>query len=164
MNFVRVDEALYFHGSLEGEKAASIRREPRVTFMVDDDFSLIPSTFTNPELACPATQYYKAAVMHGRARYDEEPGAKAVALQALMEKMQPEGGYRPIAADDPVYRKSFESVGVIRLEIERLTAKFKFGQSLPYRKRANVAAQLVERDAGRDVESVEAIRDVCPFE
>lgn len=164
VNFARVGEAIYFHGALEGEKAESLRREPRVTFMVDEGFSLIPSYFTGTELACPATQYYKAAVVHGRAVFVETRAEKALGLQALMTKLQPGGGYRPITGDDPVYVKSLDTVAVARIEIESLTAKFKFGQNLPNRKRAGVAAQLTERAAGKDLATVDAIRKVCPFD
>lgn len=164
LNFVRVGEALYFHGAMEGEKVAALEREPRVTFMVDDDYSLVPSYFRGPELACPATQYYKAAVIHGVAAFVEGREEKAAGLQWLMEKLQPEGGYRPITATDPMYRKSLATTAVIRLEIQQLTAKFKFGQNLPKRTRGKVARQLTSRAGGRDVETVAAMGEVCPFE
>ncbi|MGE5596104.1 MAG: pyridoxamine 5'-phosphate oxidase family protein [Hyphomicrobiales bacterium] len=164
LNFARVGEIIYFHGALEGEKAESIRREPRVTFMVTEAFSLLPSYFTNPTYACPATQYYKAVVVHGEARFVSDPAEKARGLEALMQKLQPEGGYRPIDPADPLYTKSLSTTGVIALPMTTVTAKFKFGQNLPKRKRARVAKQLTERGRERDLETVAAIREVCPFE
>lgn len=164
LNFVRRGGTIYFHGAPEGEKAASLAADPRVTFMVADGFSLVPSYFTAPELACPASQCYKAAVVHGRVRLVVMRDEKAVALQALMEKLQPEGGYRPITPDDPLYVRSLDTTAVYALPIEELTAKFKFGQNLPRRKRASVAAQFAGRGAARDAETIAAMQQVCPFE
>lgn len=155
LNFVRVGETIYFHGATEGEKVQSLEREPRVTFMVADAFSLVPSYFRDPERACPATQYYKAVVVHGEARIVEDLEERAMALGALMDKLQPEGGYRPIRAKDPLYRKAVATTGVVALPIAEITAKFKFGQNLPKRKRAVVAERLAARATGRDAETVE---------
>ena len=163
LNFSRVGDSLYFHGATEGEKMASFARDPRVTFMVADDFSLIPSDWRDPELACPATQYYKAVVVHGEARIVETRAEKAIALQALMEKLQPQGGYRPITATDRKYTKSLDTTAVVTIPITEMTAKFKFGQNLPKRKRAMIAGRLEERAEGRDVETATTIAEVCPF-
>jgi len=163
LNYVRVDEAIYFHGATEGEKMRSLEREPRVTFMVADAFSLVPSYFRDPERACPATQYYKAVVVHGEARIVDDLEERALALGALMEKLQPEGGYRPLRAKDPLYRKAVATTGVVAVPIAEMTAKFKFGQNLPRRKRAQVAEQLTGRGIGRDAETVEMMVLVKPL-
>lgn len=163
LNCVRVGETIYFHGATEGEKMASLAVEPRVTFMVSADFALVPSYFRDPQLACPATQYYRAVVVHGEARIVEQPAEKAAALQALMEKLQPEGGYRRIDAEDPLYRKSVATTGVVAIAMLDMTAKFKFGQNLPKRLRAEVAEQLEARGQPGDHETVAGMAEVCPF-
>jgi nitroimidazol reductase NimA-like FMN-containing flavoprotein (pyridoxamine 5'-phosphate oxidase superfamily) len=163
LNFARVEETLYFHGSPEGEKMTAFAREPRVTFMVADDFSLVPSYFRDPQLACPATQYYRAVVVHGSVRVVREVAEKAAGLQALMEKLQPEGGYQRITAADPLYTKTLATTAVLALPLTEMTAKFKFGQNLPARKRKQIADRLLARDQGRDAETVAAMRAVCPF-
>ncbi|MCC7364031.1 MAG: pyridoxamine 5'-phosphate oxidase family protein [Dehalococcoidia bacterium] len=163
VNYTRVGACLYFHGATEGEKMASFAADPRVTFMVADGFSLIPSTWRDPELACPATQFYKAVVVHGEARIVETREEKAAALQSLMEKLQPEGGHRPITATDPKYAKSLDTTAVIAIPLTDMTAKFKFGQNLPKRKRAAIAGQLTERATGRDTETAATMAAVCPF-
>jgi hypothetical protein len=164
LNFARVGGTLYFHGATEGEKVASLALEPRVTFMVSNGFALVPSYFRDPERACPATQYYKAVVVHGEARMVQSLEEKAAGLQALMEKLQPEGGYRAIAGGDAFYTRHLETTGVIALLMTTLTAKFKFGQNLPKRTRKRVAAKLRARDEARDQETVAAMAEVCPFE
>lgn len=163
VNYSRSGGTIYFHGATEGEKMTALAADARVTFMVADGFSLVPSTWRDAELACPATQYYKAVVVHGRARIVETREEKAAALQSLMEKLQPEGGYRPITATDPKYTKSLDTTAVVAIPITDMTAKFKFGQNLPKRKRAAIAARLDERDADRDRETAATIAEVCPF-
>lgn len=158
LNFVTLDGKLYFHGATEGEKMDSIVADDRVTFVVVEDFSLVPSYFRDPKFACPATQYYKAVAIRGRARIVEDLDEKARSLQALMEKLQPEGGYEPITADDKLYRKSLRTTAVVAIEIERMTAKFKFGQNLPTSKREAVADQLTARGCPIDHRTVEEMR------
>ncbi|MEX2081086.1 MAG: pyridoxamine 5'-phosphate oxidase family protein, partial [Dehalococcoidia bacterium] len=146
-----------------GEKMTSLSADPRVTFVAADDFALIPSYFTSPDLACPATQYYRAVLVRGHARVVDSREERALALQALMQKLQPQGGYVSITADSPLYAKSLDTTAVVAIPIEQWTAKFKFGQNLPKARRASVAEQLLERQQGRDVETVEAMAAACPF-
>lgn len=158
LNYVTLDGKLYFHGATEGEKMDSLAADDRVTFVVVEDFSLVPSYFRDPKFACPATQYYKAVAIRGRARIVEGADEKARALQALMEKLQPEGGYVPITASEPMYRKSLRTTAVVAIEIERMTAKFKFGQNLPASKREEVADQLTARGCPIDHRTVAEMR------
>lgn len=160
LNFARVGETLYFHGATEGEKAESLAREPRVSFMIDADFAVVPSYFRDTELACPATQYYRAVVVHGVMRFVATRDEKAIGLQALMEKLQPEGGHRPIRGDDPVYAKSLDTTAVLALPMTTVTAKFKFGQNLPKAKRRRVAERLLGRGRNGDAESVAAMCEI----
>lgn len=59
LNFVYMDGCFYFHGSLAGEKMKQIKQDSSVSFTVAEEFSLIPSYFSDPELACPATSFFK---------------------------------------------------------------------------------------------------------
>jgi len=158
LNFVFTDGRIYFHGALEGEKMETFARDDRVTFTVVEAFSLVPSYFRDPAFACPATQYYKSVVVRGRTRVVEDFEEKARALQSMMEKLQPEGGHLPIHADEPLYRKSLRTTGVVAIEIDRMTAKFKFGQNLPSTKRNEVASKLEARGCPVDLATVDAMR------
>lgn len=158
LNFVFVDGRIYFHGAGEGEKMESLAGEPRVTFTVAEGFSIVPSYFRDPRLACPATQYYKCVMIRGRARVVTDVDEKARALQAMMEKLQPEGGHEPIEASSALYRKSVRTTAVVAIEVERMTGKFKFGQNLPASKRDEVAERLEARGCPIDHATVEAMR------
>lgn len=61
LNFVYMDGCFYFHGSLAGEKMKQIKQDSSVSFTVAEEFSLIPSYFSDPELACPATSFFKVS-------------------------------------------------------------------------------------------------------
>jgi len=151
VNFVHLDGRVYFHGASEGEKMDSLGADPRVTFTVVRDLSVVPSYYQHPKFACPATQYYQSVMIRGRARFVETAEEKARVLQALMEKLQPEGGYEPITAEAPRYRKSLATTAVTAIEIERITGKFKFGQNLPRRKQESVADRLEQRGCPIDL-------------
>jgi nitroimidazol reductase NimA-like FMN-containing flavoprotein (pyridoxamine 5'-phosphate oxidase superfamily) len=158
LNFVFADGRIYFHGAGEGEKMAAIEHDARATFTVAEGYAIVPSYFRDPRLACPATQYYKCVMVRGRARVVSDVDEKARALQAMMDKLQPEGGFEPIEAGNPIYRKSLKTTAVVALEIERMTGKFKFGQNLPKGKRNEVAEQLEARGCPIDHATVDAMR------
>ncbi|WP_337588355.1 hypothetical protein [Paenibacillus gorillae] len=87
---------------------------------------------------------------------------KASALQALMVKLQPEGGHKPILADDPAYRGNVKGVAVVRINVEHMSAKFKFGQNETLEDRAPVLEGLRERGGELDHETIELMRKYCP--
>ena len=158
LNFVVVDDTVYFHGAHEGQKMDALAANPRVSFTVVEDFSFIPSYFRDPRFACPATQYYRSVMIRGHARIVDGAAEKALALQALMEKLQPEGGFEPITAAAPMYRKSLKTTAVVAIDIEQIAGKFKFGQNLPRSKREQVAARLGERGCPIDHDTVEMMQ------
>ncbi|MCL4232426.1 MAG: pyridoxamine 5'-phosphate oxidase family protein [Dehalococcoidia bacterium] len=163
VNFVRLDSTIYFHGSPQGEKMEALAANPEVAFMVAEAMSLIPSYFSASDLACPASQFFRSVVVRGRARIVEDLAEKATALQALMEKLQPEGGYLPISQTSTRYRKQLRATAVVAIPMDDVTAKFKLGQNLPRSRRASIARQLTERDAPGDSETAAAMAKARPF-
>lgn len=155
LNFVRSGDLVYFHGAPAGEKMSAIERDSRVGFTVVDAGSLIPSYLRNPRSACPATQYYRSVMIRGRARVVEDPREKARALQAMMEKLQPEGGHEVIEAEAELYVKALRVTAVVAIEIESMSGKFKFGQNLTDKVRENVTRGLIERGDVEDERTVQ---------
>lgn len=163
LNFVYSGGCFYFHGSHAGGKMEAIAREASVCFTVADEFALIPSYFSDPEMACPATSYFKSVTAFGRAEIVTDLAEKADALGKFMKKLQPEGGYAPIEAENPKYRPALKAVSVVRIVPEEITAKFKFGQNLKEDERRAVIGGLERRAGERDAETVEMMRKYCPF-
>lgn len=162
LNFVYVQESFYFHGSRLGEKMEHLRRTPAVSFTVADEYALIPSYFSDPEMACPATAYFKSVTAAGEAFLVDDPEEKALAMEAMMRKLQPEGGYRTIDAGDRAYASRLKGVAVIKLVPKRMSAKFKFGQNLKPDRLQDMIGRLEQRGRSRDGETAAHICKYYP--
>ncbi|QJC51384.1 pyridoxamine 5'-phosphate oxidase family protein [Paenibacillus albicereus] len=162
LNFVYWKGKVYFHGSRAGEKIKSVKAGGQVSFCVAREYALIPSYFKDPELACPATAFFKSVLLRGTTSLVEDLEEKADALQAMMAKLQPEGGHEPIRADDERYRGNLKGVAVIRLTVEEISAKFKFGQNLTEESREDIAAKLERRGCPFDPETASLMRRYAP--
>lgn len=162
LNFVYDQGVFYFHGSRIGEKMDHLQANPLVSFSVADEYAVIPSYFTDPKLACPATTYFKSVTASGRAEIVTDVREKAAVFTLLMNKLQPEGGYDPIDADNPAYAPRLRNVAVVKIVPDRLTAKFKFGQNLKEEERNQVLCGLESRNGERDPETAELVRGSMP--
>ncbi|HUC91628.1 MAG TPA: pyridoxamine 5'-phosphate oxidase family protein [Paenibacillus sp.] len=162
LNFVYTNGAVYFHGSRVGEKMSSIGADGRVSFSVAKEYALIPSYFSDPLMACPATAYFKSVLITGKAAVVDDPHEKASALEALMRKLQPEGGCKAIDAGDPDYAPRLKGVAVVKIGIESMSAKFKFGQNLKGERLAAVMDGLSERGLPDDEETRALMMKYCP--
>lgn len=163
LNFVYHAGALYFHGSKSGEKMKQLANNPRVTFAVAKEYALIPSYFTDATYACPATAFFKSVLIKGIAHLVDNLEEKAQAFTAFMQKLQPEGGYAPFDLKDPNYAGQLKAVALVRIEIDDITAKFKFGQNLNEAKREQLTTGLIERQAPLDKETLELMEKYCPY-
>jgi hypothetical protein len=157
LNFVRQEGHLYFHGAPAGEKVGVAKENPPASFLVVDPHALLPSTFFDPVNACPATQFFTSVLVKGRVRLVEETEEKARALQALMEKLQPQGGFDPITADNPRYQAALRGVAVLALSMETVTGKFKLGQNLSPETAERIMELLEQRDDPSDRRTVTAM-------
>src|SRR6185369_2208507 len=91
LDFGIMGDRLVFHGAPVGEKIEALGRPAVVS--VEEIVASIPSYFVDPERACPATTLYRSVQVHGTLDEVTDPADKARALEALMHKQQPEGGY-----------------------------------------------------------------------
>lgn len=145
LNYAYAAGNVYFHGSKKGEKMNGLAENNRAEFIVYEAHAFIPSYYSDPLMACPATLYFRSVRIRGRVEQVEDATEKATALSALMAKLQPEGGHLPIDAGNPKYAAQLKGVAVLRLAIEAMTGKFKFGQNLSDKKRSEVIGGLEER-------------------
>ncbi|MBE7449512.1 MAG: GNAT family N-acetyltransferase [Kofleriaceae bacterium] len=157
---VIVDGWLAFHSAPRGEKTAVVGR-PAVA-MAEELVATVPSTFFDPEKACPATTYYRSAQVHGTVEELVDPAARARALQALMEKLQPEGGHVPITAAHPHYRAAVRGLLVAGLRLERVAGKAKLAQNRKPAEVARLLESLWRRGAPGDPRALELIRAANP--
>jgi len=162
LNFVYDQGCFYFHGSRVGEKMNHMRSNDQVSFTVADEYAVIPSYFSDPSIACPATAYFKSVTVSGSAMLVDDLEEKGRVFTLFMRKLQPEGGYDPIDPADPRYTSRLRGVSVVKINTIHLSAKFKFGQNLSETEINKVVAGLESRGRERDQETIEHMKKYCP--
>ena len=159
LDFAWTGDAVVFHGARAGEKAACIGRAAVVG--VEELVARLPSYFVDPERACPASTLYRSVQLHGTIEEVTEAEEKARALTALMERLQPEGGYRPIDPRDPLYAGELRGVLVLRVRPERVDGKAKLCQNRTPEQRRMIVEGLRRRAAPGDDAAIAAILEAC---
>ena len=144
--FVTVGDAVELHLVKGDAQVTDIRQNAHVVFEVDEVLSFVPSYFEHPESGQKADHYYRTVIVEGEARLDLEPTAVADHLNRLIERYQPERGYRPVTATDPMYAPGVMRLAMIHIEPTRVWGKFKMGQQLTEEDRARVAKAIRIRD------------------
>jgi len=160
LNFVWYEKSLCFHGSKEGRKMELIAKNPRASFSVVKPLSLIPSYFSNTRSASPATQFFISAHITGLIEIVSNADLKCLMLTALMQKLQPEGGYDAIEATNPIYTKMIEQTGLLRLNPESISLKFKAGQNLSEERKKSLIEKLRERGTTLDLLTIDLIKQM----
>ncbi len=157
VNFVWWEEGIAFHGSKEGKKMHLLAQNPMASFNAVKSYALIPSYFSKTRSACPATQFFGSVTIAGTVECIESLDAKASALNALMQKLQPENGYDPIDVTSPMYKKMIEQTGLFCLIPESISLKLKAGQNLTEERKALLIEKLTQRGEEIDLLSVKMI-------
>ena len=151
MNFVYISDVIYMHSHVRGEKLDNIRRNQKVGFEVDKNLEFLPSYFSDPTDASLADTLYISVVIKGNASIVSDKEEKTNALNGLMKKYQPEGGYEPIKSDMDVLKE----VEVIKIIPESLRGKYKIGQNMDMKSRIDLAKQILERNSSTAKETLD---------
>jgi nitroimidazol reductase NimA-like FMN-containing flavoprotein (pyridoxamine 5'-phosphate oxidase superfamily) len=150
LNFVNIDDVFYFHGAKRGKKIDILKQNMQASFSVVKSYSMIQSYFSSiEELACPATQFFKSVIADGTITFVDSREEKVMVMSALMQKLQPEDGYKPLS--EGIYKKALDATMVYKLEAKELCAKFKFGQHLTQDRFDMILEHLEKR--GNDVDA-----------
>ena len=156
MNFVFINDVVYMHSHIKGEKLENIKRNQKVGFEVDKSLEFLPSYFSDPTDASLADTLYISVIIKGNASIVLDREEKTIALNGLMKKYQPEGGYEPIKPDMDVLNE----VEVIKIVPESLRGKYKIGQHMDRKSRIDLARQILERNSPTAKETL----DIMGFE
>ena len=143
MNFVFINDVVYMHSHIKGEKLENIKRNQKVGFEVDKSLEFLPSYFSDPTDASLADTLYISVVIKGNASIVLDKEEKTTALNGLMKKYQPEGGYEAIKPEMDV----LDEVAVIKIVPESLRGKYKIGQHMDRKSRIDLAKQIMERNS-----------------
>jgi nitroimidazol reductase NimA-like FMN-containing flavoprotein (pyridoxamine 5'-phosphate oxidase superfamily) len=150
LNFV-YDGRVLWHGAVAGERFEGLKQDSRATFTAVSLQLYIPSHFLSEENATSATAAFKSVVVRGHCRFIEESEEKCAVLNQLMEKYQPEGRFKKVTPEDPLYAKVLKATGIYALMVENISAKFKFAQNKSKEDRQVIASKLRERGLPPDL-------------
>ncbi len=156
LNFVTLNNNIYFHGAKKGKKIDLIKKNSQASFSIVDALSVLPSYFsTHTGSACPATQLFKSIIIEGEIELTNEYHEKVSALEALMKKLQKEGKYIPLK--DEMYQKSIDNTAIFKLIPTTITGKFKFGQHFNQERYKRVLMHLKSRGTAKDLATIKLI-------
>ena len=151
MNFVFINDVIYMHSHIRGEKLENIKRNGKVGFEVDRNLEFLPSHFFDPNDASLADTLYISVVMKGICVIVEDKVEKTLALNGLMKKYQPEGGYEPMNPEMDVLNE----VAVIKIVPNTMRGKYKVGQNLKNDERMALAENIFKRNSKTAKETLE---------
>ena len=153
MNFVFLNNAIYMHSHVKGEKLDNILRNNKVGFEADRELEFLPSYFEDPRNAALADTLYVSVVIKGLAFFVSDKEEKTLALNGLMKKYQPEGRYDPMRSDMRV----LDAVSVIKIIPNTLHGKYKIGQHMKSEDRMNLAQKIFEKNSPTSTETLKTM-------
>jgi nitroimidazol reductase NimA-like FMN-containing flavoprotein (pyridoxamine 5'-phosphate oxidase superfamily) len=151
LDFVAIVAKIYFHGAVKGEKYSLLSKKPKVTFSVNLPLSVIPSNWID---AKGASHLFKSVLIKGKGSVVEDSNEKCLALQKLMEKYQPEGGYPEVKPKEKFYQKILPVTAVFRIDADSIDTYVK----LPTDKPEELQRELIKklRSRGTDIDFITA--------
>ncbi|MDT8443223.1 MAG: pyridoxamine 5'-phosphate oxidase family protein, partial [Desulfuromonadales bacterium] len=109
LNYVYMNDCIYFHSALQGHKITNILANSKVSFCVVGRTRLLPAEFSTEFES--VIVFGEAAVVQGDERYQ--------ALVGLVEKYSPE-----FLAEGQKYIERFDSrTKVVRIDVHSMTGK-----------------------------------------
>ena len=110
VNYVVIDDALYFHCANQGQKIENITANKGVSFCVVGKTELIPEKFSTR---------YESVVVSGTAEVITDAALKRPALRALIAKYAPDH----TAAGEAYIDKLMDQTAVVKVSIDHLAGK-----------------------------------------
>ena len=150
MNFVFLDNSVYMHSHIRGEKIENIKRNSKVGFEIDRNLEFLPSYFSDPDDASLADTLYISVVIKGEAILVEDKKEKVLALNGLMKKYQPEGRYTPMREDMDV----LDATAVIKVTPKEMNGKYKIGQNMSKEEKIELATKILDKNSKTAKETV----------
>ena len=111
LNYVLMNNCIYFHCALEGHKLDNLAANRKVSFCVVGRTKVLPAEFSTEFES--VVVFGRASVIEGEERYQ--------ALNALIEKYSPK-----FVSEGSAYIEKFDSqTKLVRIEIQQMTGKAK---------------------------------------
>lgn len=110
INYVLLEDKIYFHSAKKGHKVDAIAKEPKVSMTVVEKDDVVSREFTT---------YFRSIQLFGKAYVVEDEAERNVAFRALCEKFS--------GADmdryDEIMSKEAAAAAIVRIDIEHITGK-----------------------------------------
>lgn len=129
-----------------------LESDPRATFTVAGATAYVPSYYSGEERGVP-TSYYSWAQCDVAVRLVHEPAGLLTILEAMLARFQPEGRHPPMDPADRYWQGLLGAITGVRMRIEGISSRFKYGQNKPVRTRLAIAGQLRARGGAQDEEA-----------
>lgn len=110
INFVYVNDAVYFHCATEGHKLDNIRYNDNVCFSVVDSVELMPEKFSTK---------FRSVMIFGKICIVEDPQEKRKGISAIAEKFSPQYHDEGVKYID----LAFDNIYMLKVKVERITGK-----------------------------------------
>jgi transcriptional regulator len=148
--YVLRDDEIVLHLIASNPVFAALDENPRAVLSVAGDWAFIPGAWKaigdeDPARGIPTT-YYGAVQVTGTCTVDADPDAIAAVLRTQLEALDPDGTY----VDPTEHAARLRQIRGVRLAIEDVRAKYKFGGNVDQAHRDAVAVHLTERDGPGD--------------
>jgi nitroimidazol reductase NimA-like FMN-containing flavoprotein (pyridoxamine 5'-phosphate oxidase superfamily) len=111
LSFVYQDGAIYFHSAAEGHKIDAIRKNPKVSFTVVDEDTIVGAEYTT---------YFRSVIAFGTAELVTDEAERRRAFLGLMEKYCPEESEE---SREAVLARSGGRAALVRIRPEQMTGK-----------------------------------------
>lgn len=148
--FVLRDDDVVLHLARPNPVFTALAGARCATLSVAGDWAYIPGSWrvsgdADPTLGIPTT-YYAAVQISGAVEILDDIDEIAALLRIQLADLEPDGGLQ-----DPLsHQQRFPAIRGIRLHIDDVRAKFKFGDNADVEHRANVKRNLVARNQPGD--------------
>jgi len=113
MNYLFHNGHIYLHGAKAGRKTESLKRDPRVCFLVYEDGPQVVR-----DESCGISQIYKSVICSGKASLVEDTDEKKLVLKKMIGKYAPE-----YVSAQIIDAENVERTAVIKIAIEAMSGK-----------------------------------------
>lgn len=110
VNHVLVGDKIYFHSAKAGHKIDSIKKDPKVSFIVVDKDDVVSREYTT---------YFRSGMVFGKAHVVEDEDERKQAFRALSEKFSADD----LDRYDEIMEKEAHLASVVCIDIEHITGK-----------------------------------------
>lgn len=162
--FVFHNDTVDIHLNRKDSQFADLCARPRVLFEVDDVLGVIPSYWVDPDSAVMATAYHRTLLFECEAQVLDDVRSLADQQMTMLARYQPEGGFKPVDANDPIYTGALHAIAAISLRVVARRVKFKLAQNRSVAARRQIIGKLRARGRHNDERAALAIESTLQTE